>query len=325
MQPNDRLLVSRQISIASQAKRRSRVLRNRVGRRHQTKDSGVNKETYILHLHDVKGYYEASIKAQYPWFELKHIARFREHCSTDGGDQLCRIEQINEYVSIRATQAMNSHQPLHDYMFVREAVLRAGELNARSFFTVRHTWLLKFKKSNDVTSRKITNYITDASTENRDQVEGAIRAFHDQYISHAFRYPPRLIFNIDQTGFNHAFYRDRTLARKGSRDVNILVDCQNKRTHSYTAQPMISRDGRLFGKLLLCLQEATGKFGVRIEPAVRELERKYGNIEVVASKLGKMSKELTIEWMRRVLAPALASRLRSKDTNTALLQRRAPA
>jgi len=77
---------------------------------------------------------------------------------------------------------------------------------------------------------------------------------------------------------------------------------------------MISRDGSPFGKLLLYLQEVTGRFGLRTEPVVRDSEGRYGNIEV-ASKSGKISKELTMEWMRRVLNVALAERLRSMDAD----------
>ena len=92
--------------------------------------------------------------------------------------------------------------------------------------------------------------------------------------------------------------------------MSIVLESVNKRTHSYTAQPMISRDERLFGKLLPCFQEVTGRFGPRTAAVVRDLERRYGNIEVVASKSGKMSKELTREWMRRVLNVPMAERPR---------------
>jgi len=119
--------------------------------------------------------------------------------------------------------------------------------------------------------------------ENQNETQALIARFRQAYIEQAVRFPPRLLFNVDQTGFNYAIYRDRTLARKGLRDVEIAVGSQAKRTHSYTTQPMIGRDGRLFGKLLICLQEPNDKFGPRVGPAVRELETRYRNIEVVAN------------------------------------------
>lgn len=88
-------------------------------------------------------------------------------------------------------------------------------------------------------------------------------------------------------------------------------------THSYTVQPMISRDGKTFGKLLLVLQEpTTGTFGPRIAIRVRDFERLYGNIRVFASKSGKLSSQLIQRWLVEVLQPAIRGTLRSVDTDT---------
>ena len=142
---------------------------------------------------------------------------------------------------------------------------------------------------------------------NENDTQASIARFHQAYIGQAIRFPPRLIFNVDQTGFNYEVYRDRTLARKGQRDV----DSQSKRTHSYTAQPMISRDGRTFGKLLICLQERNDQFGPRVGPSIRDMESRFNNILAVASKSGKMTQVLMREWIDRVLAPALQEEVRN--------------
>ena len=264
----------------------------------------------ILQLHNGRKSASA-IQKLYPWFRPGYIERFRESCQSDEGSQLGRIESINSYVRARAKEVMRSKGPLHDYMLVRWAMQRAGELDARSFFTASHQWLWNFKKKNGIVSRKITAFISKASMENQNETQASIARFRQAYIEQAVRFPPRLIFNVDQTGFNYAIYRDRTLARKGLRDVEIAVGSQAKRTHSYTTQPMIGRDGRLFGKLLICLQEPNDKSGPRVGPAVRELEARYRNIEVVASKSGKMTQALMREWIDRVLVPSLTQRIES--------------
>ena len=61
---------------------------------------------------------------------------------------------------------------------------------------------------------------------------------------------------------------------------------------------------------------STGGFGPRVEATVRELESRYRNIVVVSSKSGKMTSFRMREWIDRVLAPALADRLRSSDIET---------
>lgn len=65
--------------------------------------------------------------------------------------------------------------------------------------------------------------------------------------------------------------------------------------------PMISRKGRRLGKLLLCLQESTDRFGPSIAPRVSELERLYGNIQVFASKSGKLTATLMDQWYEEQL------------------------
>jgi hypothetical protein len=91
----------------------------------------------------------------------------------------------------------------------------------------------------------------------------------------------------------------------GERDTLGYVDQPNKATHTYTVQPIVSRDGKLIGKLLICFQERGGRFGPRVEPQVRELENRYGNIHVLASQSGKMSVALMHEWLDRVVFPEL--------------------
>jgi hypothetical protein len=80
--------------------------------------------------------------------------------------------------------------------------------------------------------------------------------------------------------------------------------------NSYTIQPIISRDGRLVGPLLICLQEARG-LDVRVRPRVEELVREYGNIQVYWSSSGKMDGGLILRWMREILGPEIASNLRN--------------
>ena len=258
----------------------------------------------ILAPHD-EGKTTSAIQRLYSWFRPNYIKRFRESCCSNEASQASRIEEINNYVTSRAEEVMQANAPLRDYMLVRWAMQRAGKLNARSFFTASNRWLWNFKKRNNIVSRKITAFITEASMRNENDTQASIARFHQACIGQAIRFPPRLMFKVDQTGFNYEVYRDRTLARKVQRDVEIAVDSQSKGTHSYTAQPMISRDGRTSGKLLICLQERNDQFGPRVGPSIRDMESRFNNILVVASKSDKMTQVLMREWIDRVLAPAL--------------------
>lgn len=162
----------------------------------------VSTKKIIVSMHQA-GATEKAIRARYPWFRRNYIQNFLAIDQDVEQGERSRIQQINEFVAEMADKTIRNRQPLHDYMLVRWAVQKAGELNARGFFTASHTWLLNLKKRADVVSRKITAYITKASLAQQVDRAASISAFRERYLEQAFRFPPRLIFNVDQTGFNY--------------------------------------------------------------------------------------------------------------------------
>ena len=75
----------------------------------------------------------------------------------------------------------------------------------------------------------------------------------------------------------------------------------NAISHSYTIQPLISTEGKLIGKLFLCLQETTGKFG----PNVLNDLFLPNNVFVTCSSSGKMSKELVKKFTLEIIKPVV--------------------
>lgn len=110
---------------------------------------------------------------------------------------------------------------------------------------------------------------------------------------------PKNIFNTDQCGINYELVSGRTLDISGTKQVIRSVGSTAGTTHSYTIQPTISADGHLLSPMIVCLQEPSGSFG---ENVARGLH-KAPNLYVVASKSGKMTKELILEWFRNVYFP----------------------
>lgn len=123
---------------------------------------------------------------------------------------------------------------------------------------------------------------------------------------------------MDQTPFNYEIVGKRTMATKVQRDVIVSVNQPNKASHSYTSQPMISRDGQLIGKISLILQESTasGNLGPRIGRDMRRQEADYGSIKVFASRSGEVTKNIIRDWIRDVVHPALNLTLTAEDTDT---------
>lgn len=106
-------------------------------------------------------------------------------------------------------------------------------------------------------------------------------------------YTTSCLFNTDQSGFNYEFHSGRTLEAKGEKSPSVLIRSQAAITHSYTIQPMIRGDGVLLSPLLICLQEPSGQFG----PNVFANMLKPPNVFTVASKSGKLTKEIVKIWV----------------------------
>lgn len=162
----------------------------------------------------------------------------------------------------------------------------------------------------------MTDIVSRSENDQQDQIDERIDHFLTNYEDRAHRYPRRLILNTDQTPFNYELTNQRTLSFIGERDTRLAVDQKNKVSHSFTAQPTITRDGKTFGKLYLVLQESNGRFGTQIGPRVRRLEETFGNIRVLASKSGKLTTDHVRQWIADILYPAVRDGITSIDTDT---------
>ena len=206
-----------------------------------------------------------------------------------------------------------------DFHSLRQSLaieLLVRSLGASDFFHASETWLRRFKKTSDYTSRKVTGYASKAEEDKREEIDRSRANFLENFERLEAMFPRRLIWNTDQTGFNYEISNKRIISRKGERDTILNVDSKSKTTHSYTSQLTISRDGRTIGKLLLCLREPRGVFGPRVQQQVEALERQFGNIRVFASQSGKMTSALIADWLREVILPAIPQNMEPYDGDT---------
>lgn len=269
----------------------------------------------ILELKEKKRSNDA-IKRIYPKYRSDRLDYYRR-CVQEGEPVVNRIKRVNEGVLQRVAEARAAGRAIHGHHLRRWGLELADENSlSREYFSASHTWLYKLKKNGRIGSRKVTEYISRSEENQQDLIDERIDEFLTAYEDTAYRFPRRLTINMDQTPFNYEPTNKRTLSYVGERDTRVHVDQKSKTTHSYTSQPMITRDGKTFGKLLLIMQEQQGRFGPRVETQVRDLERRYGNIRVFASKSGKLTSSLIMQWIDEVFHPAVRLTLRSVDTDT---------
>lgn len=276
---------------------------------------GTNRRTSlqtmqrIVSLVDVSKRTEAQMRHQYPWYRRQYLADFRR-CIEQGGSHSMKRDQINTDVAREVRNILSQNLPLKTYM-IRAFARRSAARNDASWFRAGPTWIKSFKKKNRLSSRKATKIISRPQIENREEIEENMLEFLNDYARLSRSFPSRFIWNIDQTGIEYESSNQRVVARTGSRDVMLRVDSLNKNTHTFTAQPILTRDGRLLGRLALCLRESTGEFGPIVGPSIRQLADRYGNVAPLSSTSGKMTVQLMRSWMRDVLRPTLERQLNS--------------
>lgn len=267
----------------------------------------------IVRLHE-SGQSERSIKGKNKWYSRTLLPRFQKFVA-EGGSREQKWKSIDDYVDNKVQEAHAANLPIHEYMLRQWAIERADEIGADDFTASRH-WIHDFKQRHPLVSRAVTGYRSRAERNRAEQIKESIEEFQRQYGAIRHHFPYRLIWNMDQSPFAYEVSNKRSLAPRGCRDVILDIDSKNKNTHSYTSQPTISRDGKLVGKLLLCLQEDDNKFGPRVERQVRVLESQLGNIKVVCSTSGKMTSKLIREWVDDIVQPAMNATMEPHDGET---------
>lgn len=246
-----------------------------------------------------------SITTLYPWFNPSTIGRIRRRFEVRG-TRADKFRALDREVIGMFKAAREKHQPIHGRMiqrWARQVGARIGlDLDQ---FKASDGWLLLFKRRHKIVSRKVTAYVSRPEKENEQSIAQRIVEFGPRYMTESLSFEKRYIWNFDQTGFNYEPANLRTLSFKGERDTIIMIDNRNKHTHSYTVQPMISRNGKLFPKLLIVTQEPGDRFGPIVGPRIEELESLYRNVEVFPSKSGKLSSSLINQWFNGTLARAV--------------------
>lgn len=191
---------------------------------------------------------------------------------------------------------------MHDRDLRRWAVAKASEsAETRYTFKASKKWLFNFKTKHCIVSRKVTKFVKKSYTDETKSIETIAADFVKKSLIASQNYMPKDIFNTDQCGINIELVSGRTLDIVGTKRVMKAVGSVPATTHSYTIQPVISQDGQLLSPMYVCWQEAKGFFGVNVQRDVAENTPK--NLYVVASKSGKLTKTLMVEWFDKVYFP----------------------
>ncbi|KAK0404188.1 hypothetical protein QR680_017330 [Steinernema hermaphroditum] len=180
------------------------------------------------------------------------IVRMRQYL--EGSPRLAEAE-VKKELFIAFEDWMNKGYHINDRDLHLEAVEIARRKNHIHFKASPH-FIFRFKKKYRIVSRKITHVTTKKSFVDREHQREICEKFRNEMKSLIANHTDKgKIFNSDQTGLRLELRSGRTLAYKGSRHVEVLVQRKNALTHSLTLQPVISADGYLQTPMLVCFME----------------------------------------------------------------------
>lgn len=206
------------------------------------------------------------------------LTRFKNIVENNGNYKM-KVLEINESVLEKFNYARNRHHPVHDKDLRRWALHIAKSINFE--FKASLSWVYRFKKENQISSRK-AKIISSRSIQNQEEILNAAKEFQELIKTESWKWP--IVLNTDQMGFNKELHFTRTLSFRNEKDTYLAVKSMNNCTHSYTVQPTITIDGKLYPNFLLYLYEPTGKIG----PTVKYFQAP--NVVVTCSSSGKLSK-----------------------------------
>ena len=220
--------------------------------------------------------------------DANYITRFRDYIKKSG-TKIEKLQKLKEFVYNCFTNARNLHLPVHDLNIRRWALQFASDYKILDF-TASDFWIFQFKRQFHIASRKITKFVS-TNEENVNISELSIN-FLNNIKPLILEYNPSCVINTDQSGFAYELHSNRTLSNKGEKLTALHICSSNAVSHSYTIQPVISIEGKLLPKFLICLQEQSGKFG----PIVFSKLPNYSNVILNCTTSGKLTKELVREF-----------------------------
>lgn len=182
------------------------------------------------------------------------------------------------------------------------ALIFAEELQLTNFVAC-DTFIQKWKTKHRIGSRKVTNFISKRQVRDKVQKEADAKNFGlaIKKITEEEGVNPRFIFNADQTGVPYEMARNRTLNRRGDKYVFCKVKSRGNMKNSFTAMILVTADGSIWPKTLLCLKEPTGRFGARVMNSIY----KPRNIELTCTRSGKFTSSTFEYWVETILESAV--------------------
>jgi hypothetical protein len=221
-----------------------------------------------------------------------------------GGTTFEKYNEINKYVLKMFQEARLSSQIVSSDDLRYWANEKASQFGDPSFvqsFQASPSWVARFRKNNNIASRKITKLVNKREVYNQAAILKSAEEFRRECKEIFPDFDANNVLNTDQVGFSYELASSRTLTTRGEKLVYGFANSpKNKITHSYTTQIIINAAGKVVGDIYLCLQEPSGRLSENIQRKLTVAP----NITITCSKSGKLNSSLVEYFLDKVLIPA---------------------
>ena len=166
------------------------------------------------------------------------------------------LMRVSEYVLNKFRSAVNTGRIVHD-RDLRRWALKAynDEGNKNILFKASRSWVHNFKKAHHIVSRKITKFVTRKTLEDDEKLKTIAQNFVQEVKPLVKEYGLDNVYNSNESGFQLEIHSGRSLACKGQKKVEYVVQSVSSATHSYTLQLTVTANGRLLSPLFIVLKE----------------------------------------------------------------------
>lgn len=188
---------------------------------------------------------------------LRSYEKDREHAISNRNQLLCLEKELIGKIREKFQDLVS----LHDCN-IRAMALDLNKTMKVVRFSASQSWLSRFKQRHRIVSRHITTFVSTRTLRSRDETERKARETVENIKSmiSSRQLPFSCVVNTDQSAFDKEMPGKRSLAEKGVKVVERVVQAKSSLTHSATVMPTIRADGTVNPKLFVVLPERDGRF-----------------------------------------------------------------
>ncbi|PIC30862.1 hypothetical protein B9Z55_021960 [Caenorhabditis nigoni] len=238
-----------------------------------------------------------SMKSRFRWFNNESVLKLMikyERTGVFPAKRNIQLEKLANDLNKEVEDILNQGLQFSDFELRELALSINREKKYWEKFKCSESWLLKWKKRFRICGRRITEFVSTKTERDAKKTLELVETLRKDIETVFINNPGIEMWNCDQTGLVKESHSMRTLARKGSRKVKILVQSKSATTHSITLLPIIGCDGFQHEKLFVQLGEPKGRLPKSGCYTSSKMELAVGTSHI-------MSRETAGEFFKNVL------------------------